>query len=165
VGHSGECEATGTIVTNRLAPGVRFVTADSQKGTWSQDGSFVIFQLGHLERASLTTLTLTVIPGLPGKMTNFASVRINGPEASIDNNSLELITTAEGSSLNIAPLPKGGFGINVNGVAGRRYVIEASTDLVNWTAVTNIVSAGEAIQFLDREAANFTRRFYRVVSR
>lgn len=165
VGHSGECEATGTVVTNRLPTGVRFVTADSQKGTWRQEGSLVIFELGHLEKASLTTLTLTVIPSLPGRMTNFAAVRINGPEASLDNNSVELITTVEGSSLNIAPSANGGFQINVTGVAGRSYVIEASTDLVHWTAVANFVSDGEAMQFLDREAANSLWRFYRVVSR
>ena len=44
------------------------------------------------------------------------------------------------------------------------YTIEASTNLVNWTAVTNFVSATGTNQFTDTTAPNFNRRFYRAVT-
>jgi hypothetical protein len=41
---------------------------------------------------------------------------------------------------------------------------QASTDMVNWTVLTNLVSASGTNQFTDPSAPNFSRRFYRVVA-
>jgi probable HAF family extracellular repeat protein len=50
------------------------------------------------------------------------------------------------------------------GEAGRSYTIQASTNLVNWTALTNFVSATGTNEFIDPTAANFSRKFYRAVT-
>jgi hypothetical protein len=49
-------------------------------------------------------------------------------------------------------------------VPNRTYRIEASTDFVNWTTLTNVSSATETIPFTDGEATNLPRRFYRAIA-
>ena len=44
------------------------------------------------------------------------------------------------------------------------YTLQASTNLVNWIALTNFVSATGTNQFTDPLAPNFIRRFYRAVT-
>ena len=59
-----------------------------------------------------------------------------------------------------------GFGLSLLLETGRAFRVQATTDLFNpmWTDVTNFVSTGAALQFIDAAATNQTRRFYRVVS-
>lgn len=46
---------------------------------------------------------------------------------------------------------------------GVNYQIEASTDLVHWSALTNITGLQSPLQFHDPAATNFDRRFYRAL--
>jgi len=50
------------------------------------------------------------------------------------------------------------------GRAGRSYTIQTSSNLLNWSALTNFVSATGTNQFTDASASNFNRRFYRAVT-
>jgi hypothetical protein len=43
------------------------------------------------------------------------------------------------------------------------YRLDASTNLVDWLALTNIANPSGTIQFSDLQATNFSRRFYRAV--
>jgi len=55
-----------------------------------------------------------------------------------------------------------GFGFNVSALAGQVVVIEASTNLVNWTPLqTNLVTSLGIIMFNDANSHLFQRRFYR----
>ena len=63
-----------------------------------------------------------------------------------------------------AMLPGNQFRFTLHGEAGRSYTLQASTNLMNWTALTNFVSATGTNQFTDATAANFPRRFYRAVA-
>ena len=57
----------------------------------------------------------------------------------------------------------GTFHLNLLGENGRTYVIEASTNLQNWTPIyTNTVTGG-TLQFDDMGAAGVPVRFYRAV--
>ena len=47
--------------------------------------------------------------------------------------------------------------------ADARYVLEGSTDLLNWTKLMAKTSVGGTAQYTDTRAANYTNRFYRVV--
>ncbi len=45
---------------------------------------------------------------------------------------------------------------------GARYILEASSDLVNWTKLMTRTSVGGTAQFTDTRATNYTSRFYRI---
>jgi len=50
--------------------------------------------------------------------------------------------------------------ITVKGLPGQSYIIEASTNLVNWVTLTNVVLPTSVWQFVD-PSTNFNQRFYR----
>ena len=56
----------------------------------------------------------------------------------------------------------GSFQGMVEGAVGH-YTIEASTNLMDWTVVTRVLSTSLKTNFRDLDATNFNRRFYRVV--
>jgi len=45
------------------------------------------------------------------------------------------------------------------------YIIEASTDLLNWTPLSTNISDGGLVLFKDTAATNFNYRFYRARSK
>jgi hypothetical protein len=55
----------------------------------------------------------------------------------------------------------GQFGLTITGVSGNQYVVEASTDLINWIAVQTNTAP---FTFTDPNTANFSQRFFRVVN-
>ena len=63
----------------------------------------------------------------------------------------------------VRPLSTGGLELVLFSLAGLEYRIDASSDLVNWTAVTNFVSTNATMHFMDSSATNYSRRFYRAV--
>jgi uncharacterized repeat protein (TIGR02543 family) len=59
------------------------------------------------------------------------------------------------------PMSANGFLLNVQGPVGSNYVIQVSSDLVNWQPLTNFVSTNATTYFQDTSATNYSRRFYR----
>jgi YD repeat-containing protein len=56
----------------------------------------------------------------------------------------------------------GKFNFVLNGPVGSNFLIFASSDLVNWTALsTNTIPPGGLIALMDSDASNFPHRFYR----
>jgi len=51
--------------------------------------------------------------------------------------------------------------LSLSGVSNATYRIEASTNVVNWLFMTNILNATGTAQFKDLDAPNFVQRFYR----
>ena len=62
------------------------------------------------------------------------------------------------ATLNTLAQANGTFGLNVSGVPGYQYVVQASTDLVNWVAIQTNTAP---FAFVDANANQFPRRFYR----
>jgi Fibronectin type III domain len=60
-----------------------------------------------------------------------------------------------------APPAHGQFAVNVIGVTGYNYVVQVSSDLVHWTSVTTNTAP---FTFVDTNAGQFPRRFYRSYS-
>ena len=98
------------------------------------------------------------------------SVIVTGPAGTMSSSPCRLIVT---TSLFQPPAPQTtaairsqGFRLNLLLETGRAFRVQAATELRNpvWTDVTNFVSTGAALQFIDAAATNQTRRFYRVVS-
>ena len=64
--------------------------------------------------------------------------------------------------LQTAPATAGSL-LRFSGSPGFGYVLEASTNLVNWLALTNLVARSDGLfEFLDTNATNFPTRFYRL---
>jgi DNA-binding beta-propeller fold protein YncE len=47
---------------------------------------------------------------------------------------------------------------------GSNYRIDASSDLVSWAPLTNLLSTNRTIYFQDPDATNYTQRFYRAAA-
>jgi hypothetical protein len=62
------------------------------------------------------------------------------------------------------PLSANGFLLNVQGPVGSNYVIQVSTNLINWQPLTNFVSTNATMYFQDTSATNYSRRFYRAIT-
>gem|GEM_PF-3117064 len=65
--------------------------------------------------------------------------------------------------VNVAKIRTEGFRLNASLETNVNYRLEATTDLKNWAAVTNLISASGAIEFLDQQAVLLPKRFYRLV--
>jgi uncharacterized repeat protein (TIGR01451 family) len=61
------------------------------------------------------------------------------------------------------PLGTMGFQGIVQGLSGLNYEIDASTNLVDWRPVANVISTNTASDFWDPGATNYSRQFYRAV--
>ena len=60
-------------------------------------------------------------------------------------------------------LPNGAFRLAFAGSPDGKYVIEASTNLVNWTLLGPATNDGGKVQFTDDDARRYALRFYRAV--
>ncbi|MEO5803060.1 MAG: M12 family metallo-peptidase [Verrucomicrobiota bacterium] len=63
-----------------------------------------------------------------------------------------------------ARVTNGQFQLQFSGLAGASYRLQASTNLINWVTLTNVVSSNVSNLFLDTGATNFKNRFYKIVS-
>ena len=62
------------------------------------------------------------------------------------------------------PLPSNGLGFKLELSRGINGTIQVSSNLVNWTVLTNFVGTNESLNFRDSAASNFQQRFYRAVT-
>jgi len=70
------------------------------------------------------------------------------------------LARAQPQFTSFAQLPDGSFQLSLSGASNFTYRIDASSDLVNWVALTNFFNASGTVRFVDRSASNFDRRFY-----
>jgi hypothetical protein len=59
------------------------------------------------------------------------------------------------------PLSSNGLDLVLFSSSGLEYRIDASSDLLSWSAVTNFISTNAIMRFMDSSATNYSRRFYR----
>lgn len=113
----------------------------------------------EISAGNVTTLT---VPGLQdGSTYYFAATAVNssGVESGFSNVA-SYTAPALAALLRPAVSLSGGFSLTVNGVPGYNYVIQASTNLTQWVSVqTN----SAPFSFVDSNAGEFDRRFYRAV--
>jgi hypothetical protein len=60
-------------------------------------------------------------------------------------------------------LPDGCFQASFGALSGAAYRVEASTDLLNWETVLTTTAVNGSLDFVEDQATNFSRRFYRLV--
>lgn len=72
--------------------------------------------------------------------------------------------TTQRAIQSISVLPDGNIALNLGLDSGRNYTVECSSDLCQWTELSNFVSDTFTYQFLDLTATNSPQRFYRLVT-
>jgi hypothetical protein len=106
------------------------------------------------------TATNATLTGLvEGKTYYFAATTYDssGDESGF---STELSYTVPVTPATLAPAARSGgqFSFNVTGGAGDQYVVQASTNLVNWV---NLQTNTVPFTFVDTNSASYSKRFYR----
>jgi hypothetical protein len=61
----------------------------------------------------------------------------------------------------VAALPDGTCALTLEGAAGHTWELDASSDLVNWSSLTNLLSTNSILQYIDQDATKYPARFYR----
>jgi hypothetical protein len=105
--------------------------------------------------------TNAVISGLaPGTTYYFAATTLDsaGNESGFSNEASYAMPVTP-AALATATRPGGGFGFTVTGDAGQPYVVQASTNLLDWISLQTNTAP---FLFTDTNAAGFNQRFYRV---
>ncbi len=60
-------------------------------------------------------------------------------------------------------LSNGFFQMQFIGAPGSNYVLQASTDMVNWAPLATSPATANLLNFVDRSSSNYPSRFYRVL--
>jgi len=162
----GPSASSNVLVSDNLPSGVKFISATpTPPGSVIRGGASFIWNIGTLNTNAGAQLTVTVQPDFAGSFVNFAIVNASTP----DPNPSEDFASATINAGTIAPPQltntivniNGTFQITVNGQSGQEYIVQASTNLINWLPIyTNFGS----FTFLDTNATNYLDRFYRVVT-
>jgi hypothetical protein len=120
------------------------------------------------------TFTVLVVPGSPpptgpppwgiGGTTEAAAAALMPATVAADTMSAasraDVVVANPAASLAVAAPVAGHFSINVTGMTGQPYAVQASTDLVNWAALQTNTAP---FTFTDSGAGQFSERFYRAV--
>jgi uncharacterized repeat protein (TIGR01451 family) len=85
VQRAGECPATGVIVTDVLPAGAILQSVETPRGSWNETNGLVTFNLGAIDEMFLQ-LRVTVVPTVPGLLTNLVKIRGNERDPSLGNN-------------------------------------------------------------------------------
>jgi uncharacterized repeat protein (TIGR03806 family) len=102
----------------------------------------------------------------PFNLTNTATVMANAMKAGFNNS---VAATALFMLHPPVVFTSGGFFTNnmfqlqVSGVAGKSYIVQATTNFTDWSSLGTNTAVSNLLNFVDPGASNFTRRFYRAI--
>ena len=137
---------------------------------------------GHRREQCNTTTTslscvLTSLPTIPSlnlyyttSTTNLAQGATVGVtngnfSVAIPANSVFTLTYSNAATFYLTPSRQNGsLGLSLSGTAGLTYQFQASTNLANWVALTNIMNTNGTIVFTDTNMPAFSTRFYRAMT-
>ncbi len=154
---------TATPLSNLvLWPGdnASFSTVASGTGpfnyVWLKNGGVISGQAGNsltLDNVNTNDAATydVIVSGASGIVTNSATLTVNLPVA---------------PTLSIASQGDGSVKVSASGgVSGQQYVLQFTTDLVNWTVIsTNTADSTGASTFINLDATNYPHCFYRTVT-
>ena len=89
------------------------------------------------------------------------SVTVSGSGGATNSTATLTVLTSAAATLAPAVRAGGQFALTVAGVSGNKYVVQASPDLAHWIPVQTNTAP---FIFVDPDAVQFSRRFYRTVS-
>jgi len=162
-GAAGKCKGpTDIIITlqpqsQAVLPGTTVLFTVSATGIQPLTYQWV-FNSTPISGATNTSLSLANVQ--PANSGNYQVV-VTSPAGSVPS---AVATLAVGTSpllLNARTDPQGVFASSLSGTPGAVYLIEASTDLRNWTPLTLVTNIAGTVDFTDTAASGLYERFYR----
>jgi hypothetical protein len=109
--------------------------------------------------ASATNAALT-LSNVTTNQTGTYSVAVSNTAGSTNSTATLMVYATASSTLASAAHANGQFALTVSGVSGCQYVVLASTNMVNWVPLQTNTAP---FTFVDANASQFGRRFYRSV--
>jgi uncharacterized repeat protein (TIGR01451 family) len=164
--NKGPDTATSVLVSNAVPDGSRLVSAFQSQGSLLNANGELFAQLGSVSSGSAATLTLVVSPFRSGPLTNHAAASSAQTDYSLANNRSTLF-------VNVLPAPQpvlgpvtgittnNTFEFAISGQPGLSYVVEVSTNLVDWVPLSTNFPVSGKITIIDPDAATIPERFYR----
>jgi hypothetical protein len=109
--------------------------------------------------------TNSLLYSSPLLLTNNVILTANAFEAGFDT------SVAASALFNAQPLylasmgfsPNNGFQLELLGMTGSNYVLQATTNFIDWTPIVTNMGATNLLNLMDIDASNFQYRFYRVL--
>ncbi|HXU77872.1 MAG TPA: DUF11 domain-containing protein, partial [Methylomirabilota bacterium] len=164
ISNLGPVPATGVVVTHPLPTGVLFNSASASQGsTPTSGGGVVTWNAGDLGSGASASAVIVEVPTLGGTM--FNAVLIGGNETDLNNDNNSAQTT-----VNVfTPVPpkltaevvSNLVEITIIGDPGSSFILDASADLVSWSAISTNTAVNGTIKFIDPASATLPYRFYR----
>ncbi|HWI55722.1 MAG TPA: DUF11 domain-containing protein, partial [Bacillota bacterium] len=162
----GPASASDVVLKDLLPSGFTFLSGSSSQGAVSSVGTEVTCNLGTLASGATASVILVTLPANAGTYINTATISGNCTDLNPNNNA------ASGSASVFSPLParltgqlgNNAFDLSVSGQPGLTYLVQASTNLTSWVAIsTNTMPAGGSFNVSDPTTPDGKARFYRTV--
>jgi uncharacterized repeat protein (TIGR01451 family) len=169
VSNAGPSIATGLSVNNLLPEGVDFVSASA--GGTHNAGVITWQTVSTLASGATSNFTVTVTPtaNAGAVLTNFVSSTSDTADPDSSNNDGTSAAARAVSTVYNRPtitgqrLPGGAFQLQLTTAPNMTVSFEASTNLVDWQTLSVTNSGGGIISFMDYDATDYQKRFYRSV--
>ncbi len=164
VTNSGPNGVSGVVVSNALPVDARVISLATTQGTIITNGAgSVIWNIGALAANGQYQAVIVMVPDLPGSITNVATVTHTDIELNASNNSVTTVSTVTGVALSgdSVTVTPGNISLTLVGQPNVTYIVEASTDLVNWVVISTQSSPDGIITINDPAGTSNALRFYR----
>jgi uncharacterized repeat protein (TIGR01451 family)/uncharacterized delta-60 repeat protein len=164
VTNRGPNAVSGVTVSNAIPAGATLQSLATLQGTiGTNSNGAIIWSVGSVAANAQYQAVIVLAPQTPGSLTNVTVVTQSDIELNSSNNTATTITTVTGfvlagGSINVS---SGNVALTLIGEPGVTYVVESSTDLVNWVDVSTQSSADGIIVINDPAGTGSGLRFYR----
>ncbi len=164
VSNSGPNVATAVFLTDTIPSGTALAPSPVtvSPGSYTTSGRTVSCNLGTISNGAFAVVTIKVIAGARGTITNTAIATTASTDlylAGSTNLTTCQVLGYEQPYLFATNMPGGLLQLTLDGYAGQNYAIQTSSNLVSWTTV--LTNTGTFI-FTDTRT-NAPRRFYRAI--
>ncbi len=162
-GAAGKCKGPTDIIITRqpqsqaVLPGTTVLFTVSATGIPPLTYQW-LFNGAPISGATNTSLSLTNV-----QTTNSGTyhVVVTSPAGSVPSAVATLAVGTHPLLLNARTVPQGVFAFTLSGTPGAVYLIEGSTNLLNWTPLTRVTNIAGTVDFTDTPASGLFGRFYR----
>ncbi|MBI3412149.1 MAG: DUF11 domain-containing protein [Planctomycetes bacterium] len=138
VTNNGPTDASAAVLANTLGANLKFVSATTSQGSFSQSGSVVTFSLGTIVNGGAATVTVTAQSTEDGNVTDSSSVTSGANDPNIANNSASVTTAVSEPPITVSG-PLSVFGRRQNNIVVATFThangvepVSAFVATINW---------------------------------